>query len=263
MTVPCHRVPKCPGMSHLIPPLRSEVTKTCHLSVHSWLQLCILKVMDAIIYTRVSTGKQVDGGLSLVDQLEATTSAVESRGWTVVHHATDEGRSGKRADNRHGLQAALTMLDAGEAKVLVVAKLDRLARSTVDLGRLMVRAEKHGWDLVLLDLDIDTSTPAGRLILRVIGAVAEYESDLIADRARMTHRQLKAAGKRSGQKPILSDEVRNRVVDARNQGQTFGAIAAALNDEGIPTARGGTWHPSTVRHVVQSVEVDRQLEQAS
>ena len=219
--------------------------------------------MKAIAYTRVSTGRQVDSGLSLDDQISATTAAIESKGWELVHHAADEGRSGKRADNREGLQAALTMLDAGQANVLVVAKLDRLARSTVDLGRLMIRAESNGWDLVLLDLDIDTSSPAGRLMLRVIGAVAEYESELIGQRAKMTHRQLKAAGKRSGQKPILDDDVRHRVFAARAEGQTFAAIAAALNDEQVPTARGGQWHPSTVRHVVQSVEVDQQLGKVS
>lgn len=65
----------------------------------------------------------------------------------------------------------------------------------------MLSADAEGWDLVILDLDVDTLTPSARLILRVVGAVAEYESDLIADRARATHRQRRARGLRAGMAP--------------------------------------------------------------
>ena len=93
----------------------------------------------------------------------------------------------------------------------------------------------------------------------LFGAFAEYESELIADRARMTHRRRKAAGHRAGQAPILSDELRHRIADTRLGGASFGAIADELNAEGIPTARGGRWHASTVRHVCVSVERDAEL----
>jgi DNA invertase Pin-like site-specific DNA recombinase len=183
-------------------------------------------------------------------------TAVERRGWTVAEHLSDNGRSGKRADNRPALTDALDLLTAGDADVLVVAKLDRLARSTVDLGRLMLRADRDGWDLVILDLDVDTSTPSGRLMLRVVGAVAEYESDLISDRAKMTHRQRKERGLRAGQAPMLPDQVRERVASMRDEGLSLRAIATELEDDGVPTAKGGRWHASTVAHVLRSVAVD-------
>ena len=84
--------------------------------------------------------------------------------------------------------------------------------------------------------------------------------ELIADRARMTHRRRKAAGHRAGQAPILSDELRHRIADTRTGGASFARIADELNAEGIPTAKGGRWHASTVRHVCMSVEREAELE---
>ncbi len=68
--------------------------------------------------------------------------------------------------------------------VLVVAKGDRLARSLMTLSRLLEDSDARGWSLVALDLGVDTSTPAGRLAIQVIGAAAEYESRMIGARTR-------------------------------------------------------------------------------
>ena len=66
---------------------------------------------------------------------------------------------------RPAIADALERLKSGEATVLVAAKLDRLSRSVLDFAKLLERSEKEGWGLVLLDLDLDTTTPAGRLTL--------------------------------------------------------------------------------------------------
>lgn len=216
--------------------------------------------MRAITYARVSTGKQAESGLSLDDQAERMGREISRRGWELVEAHTDAGRSGRTGKSRPALDAALEALAAGEADALVVAKLDRLARSTIALSRIMQTSQEQGWALVILDPDLDTSTAAGRLTATVLGAVAEYESELIADRARMTHRRRKAAGHRAGQAPILSDELRHRIADTRTGGASFARIADELNAEGIPTAKGGRWHASTVRHVCMSVEREAELE---
>ena len=216
--------------------------------------------MRAITYARVSTGKQAESGLSLDDQAERMGRELSRRGWELVEAHTDAGRSGRTGKSRPALEAALEALAAGEADALVVAKLDRLARSTIALSRIMQTSQEQGWALVILDPDLDTSTAAGRLTATVLGAVAEYESELIADRARMTHRRRKAAGHRAGQAPILSDELRHRIADTRTGGASFARIADELNAEGIPTAKGGRWHASTVRHVCMSVEREAELE---
>jgi DNA invertase Pin-like site-specific DNA recombinase len=97
----------------------------------------------AIAYTRVSTGRQADSGLSLDDQLDRCTAAVAARGWTLAAHITDAGASGRRAENRPGLVEARRMLAAGEADALVVAKMDRLARSVIDTARILEDARRE------------------------------------------------------------------------------------------------------------------------
>jgi Recombinase len=65
--------------------------------------------------------------------------------------------------------------------------------------------------------------------------------------------------KRAGQAPLLPEAVRLRIAADRAAGRSMNGIAAALNDEAVPTAKGGIWHTSTIRHVLQSIEVDENL----
>lgn len=215
--------------------------------------------LRALGYQRVSTGRQAESGISLEDQAARIEADVKRRGWMIVDTLVDEGRSGRNLRNRPALMAALDALAAGEADALVVAKLDRLARSTIDLASIMRRAEREGWALVVLDPDLDMTSPAGRLTATVLGAVAEYESELIGERARMTHRHRRASGLRAGQAPILHQAVRSEISERREAGETLASIANDLNDREVPTARGGLWHPATVAHVVRSVALDRKL----
>lgn len=210
---------------------------------------------QAITYGRVSTGRQAESGLSLDRQRKDTAAHVERKGWDLVAHITDEGCSGRRADNRDGLSEALAMLAAGDADVLVVAKLDRLARSVIDFARIMQTADAQGWDIVLLDLDVDTTSAAGRLMVRIFAACAEFESDRIGDRVRDAHAERQSRGVRHG-RPELTEETRQRIAAERDNGRTLAAIANDLNDDGVSTARGGRWHPSTIAHVLRSVALD-------
>ncbi len=145
---------------------------------------------------------------------------------------------GARCVKRPGLLEALNMLDAGEADVLVCASLSRLARSVVDLGNMMAKAEKAGWDLIVLDFGVDTTTPSGRLVMNVMASVSQFESGIIGERAAMTHKQRKAQAKRAGQNPILDDAIRHRVAAMRAAGGTQQGIADILNAKKVPTANG-------------------------
>jgi DNA invertase Pin-like site-specific DNA recombinase len=213
----------------------------------------------AIVYTRVSTGAQAESGLGLTDQLDRITATLTSRGWEVVHHAQDAGLSGKRADNRPALVEALRMLDAGEADVLVASKLDRLSRSVIDFAAMVQRAKRKGWAIVVLDSDVDTTTAAGRLFVNVMVSMAEFESDRIAERVAASHQVRRARGQRAGQRPELPEAIRTRIADEVTDGRALRAIAQDLNAESVPTARGGIWHASTVRHVARSVALEAEL----
>lgn len=214
----------------------------------------------AITYARVSTDRQAASGLSLDDQADRMAEAISRRGWELSAAYVDAGRSGATLSGRPELVAALDHLRRGDADALVVAKLDRLARSTLDLARMMATAREEGWSLVILDLDVDTSTPSGELLTGIVGTVAQYERRIISERARMAHRQRRRRGLRAGAHPELDDDLRREIADRHAAGESLAGIARSLNSSEVPTARGGRWHPSTVRHVVSSVALDAELD---
>lgn len=126
-------------------------------------------------YLRVSTDRQADSGPGLDAQRKAIRSETDRRGWTITW-AVNDGYSARTME-RPALRDALAQLRAGVAQGIVVAKLDRLSRSVVDLAGTLAIARKQGWAIVLLDLDVDTSTPNGKLVaglMALIWAVAAY-----------------------------------------------------------------------------------------
>lgn len=207
-------------------------------------------------YLRISTDEQAVSGLGLGDQRSVIAAEAARRDWADIEFLSDEGYSAKNL-SRPAIASALDMLRKGQASVLVVSKLDRLSRSLLDFATLMDRARREGWELVVLDLAIDTTVPSGQLMANVMAAFAEYERQLIGARTSAALQQLKAQGKRLGRPRTLPVEVTARVLAAREEGQTLAAIADALNNDGVATARGGArWYPSTVRAVLVSAELD-------
>ena len=204
--------------------------------------------MKAIVYTRVSTDEQGESGLGLTAQHDAACLEAGRRGWD-VETISDVGVSAKTL-KRPGLQRALDQLAAGDAQALVVAKVDRLSRSMADFTALLDRSHREGWAIVALDLGVDTTTPNGKFLAQIIGSVAELERNLIGERTRQALAVKKAQGIRLGRPILLPDDVRERILLGRATGQTYRAIAAELNTEGVPTAQGGRcWYPATVRSI--------------
>jgi DNA invertase Pin-like site-specific DNA recombinase len=212
--------------------------------------------MDVLAYYRVSTDEQGRTGHGLDAQRAAISKAAEARGWRVVAEEVDDGYSGKSLD-RPGVQRALARLENGGPKVLVVSKLDRLSRSALDFLTVVQRATGNGWAIVVLDLDLDMTTPFGKFTATVMAGVAELERELIAQRTRDALAAAKANGKRLG-RPVETDEdTRRAIVAMREDGLSLHAIAVKLTADGVPTARGGQWWPATVRRVLRGVELDR------
>jgi len=143
-------------------------------------------------YARVSSH-----GQSLEIQLEK----LHAEGCVKVFQ---EKRSGTRADNRPMLKECLAYVR--EYDILVVCKLDRLARSVRDLQKISEAIEKAGTDLKVLDQQIDTTTPTGRLMFNMLGAIAEFENDLRKERQLEGIEKAKASGVKFGPKKRLSDE---------------------------------------------------------
>lgn len=210
----------------------------------------------AILYMRVSTEEQAVSGLGLADQRATLAGEVARRGWTDVEYVSDDGYSAKSLA-RPGITDALERLRTGKAGILVVSKLDRLSRSLLDFAGLMATAEREGWRIVVLDMNIDTTTPSGALVAHVMASFAEYERRIIGARTSAALQQLKAQGVRLGRPRVMAEQLTARIVSERAQGKTLAAIAEGLNTEGVPTSRGGAkWYPSTVKAVLTSADLD-------
>lgn len=214
------------------------------------------KQETAIVYVRVSSARQANEGLSLEAQERTLTLAAQAAGYS-VNLFTDSGKSGKSMKNREGIKAALAELNSGRANALFVTRIDRLARSVSDLLSVVDQANKHNWRLVITDIGVDSATPHGRMVISMLGSVAEFERGLISERQKEVHAERRATGEvwglTMGKKPDTSLKVRALVSDLSDRGYSFSAIARQLNDEQIPTTHGGAcWYPATVRKLLIS-----------
>jgi len=170
--------------------------------------------MNPIGYARVSTSVQT---------LDAQLEQLSAAGCVSVFRET---MSGARSD-RPELKKALDTLTEGD--VLLVTRLDRLARSTRDLLDIVHTIETRGAKLkALTDSWADTTTPTGKLILTVLGGLAEFERSLIAERTAEGRERARRAGRRLGRPPILTTYQRDVVLKMRAEGQDNAEIARVL-----------------------------------
>lgn len=206
--------------------------------------------MRIIGYCRVSTAEQAASGLGLADQEKRVRETIAARGWKLVQLISDEGESAGTLE-RPGLHRALSLLAAGRADGLMVAKLDRLSRSTVDFGLLLEWFRGAGRVLVALDLGVDTSTASGELVANVMIAVAQWERSAISERTKAALAALRAQGRPTGRPAVADDpELLERIRSMWNggRGMTLRKIAETLNAEGVPTMRGAPrWSVSSVQ----------------
>ena len=156
----------------------------------------------------VSTEEQAASGLGLDAQRAAVERYAAAQGWELVEVLADEGTSGKSLEGRVALDQALNRVEGRGrvAQASVVAKLDRLSRSLLDFAALMERSRRNGWQLVALDLGVDTATPSGEMMANVLATFAQFERRLIGQRTRDALAAKKAAGARLGRPVTLSEE---------------------------------------------------------
>lgn len=202
----------------------------------------------AISYRRVSTDEQGDSGAGLEAQDRAIGTALTVRGWSLIDGFVDVA-SGKSTKKRPELARALAAMKAGEADALVVAKLDRLSRSTLDFASLVERAMSEGWSIVALDIGVDTSTTNGRMLASILMALAQWERELISDRTKAALAVVRSRGVKLGRPRNTDYAAIDLILFLRDEGRSFGAIADVLNTRSMPTSQGGKWWPSTVRDV--------------
>ncbi|MBZ0273812.1 recombinase family protein [bacterium] len=216
-------------------------------------------------YTRVSTEEQAREGLSLEAQELRIRQWAELYSHQVEHIYSDPGISGHRLSNRPQAQAALDRVCETKG-ILVVYALSRISRSTIDCIDIAARLEKAGADFVSISQSLDTSSPTGKFIYRVLAAVGELERDQISERVTEGMAVARAKGRRISRHlpygytaslhgELIEVEVEQlaivRMHEARDAGAGFREIARMLENEKIPTKRGGRWSAKTVRGILE------------
>lgn len=178
------------------------------------------EVKRAAIYVRVSTVEQ-ETDL----QEHELQEYCERRGWSRVVYR-DKGQSGAKND-RPALTAMLNDLRRRRIDVVVVWALDRLARSLKQLLGIAEECRALGVDLVSLKQNVDTTLPAGRLTFQVLGAVAEFEREMLRERVKAGMAQAKRAGKHIGRparRQFHGEEI-GRMKLLRSQGMSIRKLA--------------------------------------
>lgn len=214
-----------------------------------------------VSYLRVSTQRQGDSGLGIEAQRAAVSAYLNGGDWQLIAEFV-EVESGKKND-RPKLAQALATCRIHKA-TLLIAKLDRLSRD----AHFLLGLDKAGVDFICADMPA-----ANRLTVGIMAMVAEEERRMISARTKAALAAAKARGVKLGNPNNPLDRDKGRAVSAvvrrakaearaadllptitslQAQGvTTFTGLAQALNDRGIPTVRGGQWHPTQVQRVIE------------
>jgi DNA invertase Pin-like site-specific DNA recombinase len=174
------------------------------------------------IYARVSTSEQTTDA-----QVERLVTACRERGLGDPLIFRDDGISGVR-DNRPQLDLLRERILRGEVSTVFVTKIDRLGRSLGMILRFWDETEASGVRVVVTDQGIDTSTPAGRLQRNMLAALAEFERELILERTQVGIARARAAGKRFGRPPKITDSQRAECLSRLSNGESSRAVSQAV-----------------------------------
>ena len=222
--------------------------------------------LTAVGYVRVSTDEQARDGVSLEAQQARIRAYAEAKALRLVNVLVDDGVSGKSLE-RPALQELLAQCKRGAVAHVIVWRLDRLTRRTRHLLSLvedLFLARKI--ELHSVSESLDTSTPHGRFVLTLFGGLAQMERELIGERTRNALAFKREQGQPTSHPPLgfaVNDSrqrmipvptelaIVKRIFSLWRQGQSYRAIAAKLNAEGVRTKQGRRWHHTTVSKVVK------------
>ena len=175
-------------------------------------------------YSRVSTSNQ---------STKAQIEAINKSGYQ-IDEFFEEKISGKNKD-RPRLQQMLSKLRKGDS--VIVSKLDRLARSLKDLLEISNEIDEKRADLIILDQNIDTSKPTGRLVFSILGALAEFERSLIIERTSAGRKIAKENGVKFGRKSKTSDRDLALIKVLHQEGKSYNEIAKEVGISRISVYR--------------------------
>jgi DNA invertase Pin-like site-specific DNA recombinase len=174
------------------------------------------------LYARISTSNH---GQDSEVQLRELREHFQRRGWEIIAEYVDNGISGSK-DSRPELNRLMAHAHKRRFDAVAVWKFDRFARSTSHLLRALETFQSLGIEFISLTESIDTTTPVGKMVFTILGAVAQMERELTRERIRAGLRNAKAKGRRLG-RPKASVNVA-QIGSLRQQGLSYKAIAQTL-----------------------------------
>lgn len=236
----------------------------------------------AVGYVRVSTDEQKKSGLSMEYQEERIKAFAVADGVELELIYKDGGYSGGSL-KRPGVKEVLERVERGEIKCVYILKLDRLTRSLDDLLYILRLFEDKESALTSLSEKIDTSTAMGKLMVHIIGVIAEWERGAIAERIRAAFSVKRSRDEKLGgivpygfrsvgdgkveKKRLVKDAkehpVLSGILEARSEGRGYADIAAGLNQMGVKPRNGVMWYASTIRSICVRAGLNGESQAAS
>jgi site-specific DNA recombinase len=222
-------------------------------------------------YIRVSTKEQAETKLSLTNQEEKIRSWAKSREDMSLSRIFNDAAESAKDLNRPAVQELLLEVQKGRIGTVVIYKLDRLTRNLENLGALLRIFEKHDVALHAVQESLDTSTASGRMVVNLLGMIAQWERETIAERTQVALDVKRRNGEKLGgivpfgwrvQKGKLipnpkESGVLNGILKARREGRGYQDVAETLNEQGVKPRTGRRWYASTIRAICLRAGVQR------
>lgn len=220
--------------------------------------------MRCAIYTRVSTDIQVEEGYSLESQKQRLEAYATAQGWEIHDFYVDEGYSAKNID-RPQLQRMLADMKLKVFDVILVLKLDRLVRNVMNLHELLHDMDKYGVMFRSATESFDTTSASGRLFISLVGTLAQWERETIAERVYSTMKTRAENGLLNGGPApygydweeghlVVNEDEANVVRKIFEMYRSSGtaAIAKNLNSQGYRTKKGALWSDFSVMYILNN-----------
>ena len=235
-------------------------------------------VRRAAIYCRISLDR-AGAGLGVARQQEDCRELAKQLGWPVADVYVDNDVSAYSGKPRPAWQQLLAHVGSGAVDAVLCWHVDRLTRSPRELEDVIDLADRHGLALATVTGDIDLQSPTGRMVARLLGASARYESEHKGERQRRQIQQAAEAGHQvaGGRRPYgyalergtgrikaTVDPVEGPIVEecARRvlTGESIASITRDLNQRGVLTSAGNPWNRTTVRRMLCSARISGRRE---
>ncbi len=214
----------------------------------------------AFAYLRVSGKSQLEGD-GFPRQKAAIKAYADTHGIRITKWFQEEGVSGtKELDDRPALQELMVALHSNGVRVVLIEKLDRLARDLMVQETIIGDLRRNGFELIsVAEPDLCSDDPSRKLVRQVFGAIAEYERAMIVLKLRAARQRVRTQdGRCEGRKPFGvrpgEQEIIEHIQKLSDKGLNYSQIAEKLNGEGLPTRANGTWYPATIRRILARVE---------